>query len=497
MKRILSHILYIIVFLLILAAAFCAVFRLVERKESRQKNEEFFSLSKDIDVLLLGSSHVIDGINPVQLYEEHGICAYNLAGHGNVLPVSYWELRNALDYCSPSYVVIDVFMLEKDYHYVDRMGESDTDAARESSVSQLHEAIDFFPLSKTKLLALEDLLSTKELRREFIFDFIRYHGRWTELSASDVEDLVAMKNGNPTLGSEMQFVVEPNGETFDLIAPTEMNYAESAGKEYLRRMIELCGERGIQPILICVPFSGPPEYQQAVNSAQLIADEYHIPMINMNYVPDLIDYRCDLADPTHLNAHGAGKVTAYLGDTLSQVGVPDRRGSAQAAAWEEKVDPWHDTIRGAAVHPRDLYSELMALQFDDISSIVFINNNSIAFYDESMQAMIERLVGTAGIHAVPESHRSYCLIHDSKNDVYIETLGDVPIEDLHTSFGVVYFVSPEERYNLLTIGDDRTDNILDYVNNYRIDVQIFVFDNRNGEQIGHLCFDDAGFSIHP
>ena len=34
--------------------------------------------------------------------------------------------------------------------------------------------------------------------------------------------------------------------------------------------------------------------------------------------------------------------------------------------------------------------------------------------------MIETLVGTRGIEAVSEEHRSYCMVHDSKNDVYIE-----------------------------------------------------------------------------
>ena len=45
---------------------------------------------------------------------------------------------------------------------------------------------------------------------------------------------------------------------------------------------------------------------------------------------------------------------------------------------------------------------------------------------------------------------------------------------------------------MLTLGDDTETNLLDYYNTSDIDVQIFVFDNRNSELMAHLCFDDAG-----
>ncbi len=52
----------------LILAALAGAAKLTERKESRIKNGAFFETAGRIDVLLLGSSHVINGIDPVQLY---------------------------------------------------------------------------------------------------------------------------------------------------------------------------------------------------------------------------------------------------------------------------------------------------------------------------------------------------------------------------------------------------------------------------------------------
>ena len=77
-------------FLLLLAGCLYLADRLVERKDSREKNGDYFAAAPKADVLLLGSSHMINGINPAVLYENFGIASYNLGGHGNVLPVTHW-----------------------------------------------------------------------------------------------------------------------------------------------------------------------------------------------------------------------------------------------------------------------------------------------------------------------------------------------------------------------------------------------------------------------
>lgn len=87
---------FIIIFVLVGVAA-----KITERKDSRKKYQDFMELADQIDVLFLGSSHVLNGINPVQLYSEYGITSYNMGKPGGMVTESYWTLMNALDYCTP------------------------------------------------------------------------------------------------------------------------------------------------------------------------------------------------------------------------------------------------------------------------------------------------------------------------------------------------------------------------------------------------------------
>ncbi len=76
-------------------------------KDSEYKYADFFDRADQIDVLFIGSSHVINAINPAVLYGEYGITSYNMGGHGSIMQSTYWELIEALQYCNPKAVVVD------------------------------------------------------------------------------------------------------------------------------------------------------------------------------------------------------------------------------------------------------------------------------------------------------------------------------------------------------------------------------------------------------
>ena len=82
---------------------------IVENKSSLQKYTQFFEQEGDFDVLFLGSSKVINGVLPMELWNDYGIVSYNLGGHANTIPTSYWVLRNALEHTTPKCVVLDCF----------------------------------------------------------------------------------------------------------------------------------------------------------------------------------------------------------------------------------------------------------------------------------------------------------------------------------------------------------------------------------------------------
>ena len=68
------------VFLVLLVACILAAVVVVRRKESSYKYADFFDKAKEnqIDVLFMGSSHVINAVNPATLYRNYGYTSYNI-----------------------------------------------------------------------------------------------------------------------------------------------------------------------------------------------------------------------------------------------------------------------------------------------------------------------------------------------------------------------------------------------------------------------------------
>lgn len=84
---------------------------LMERKSSDVKYSDFFKQDEDFDVLFMGSSHVINAVYPMELWDDYGIVSYNFGGHANQMPTTYWVMENALEYTNPKVVVIDCCLL--------------------------------------------------------------------------------------------------------------------------------------------------------------------------------------------------------------------------------------------------------------------------------------------------------------------------------------------------------------------------------------------------
>lgn len=68
------------IFLMIFFACFFVVTIVLQRKDSRIKYADFFDEAKKdhIDVLFMGSSHVINGINPIELFKNYGYTSYDM-----------------------------------------------------------------------------------------------------------------------------------------------------------------------------------------------------------------------------------------------------------------------------------------------------------------------------------------------------------------------------------------------------------------------------------
>lgn len=312
-----------VLFVILLVSAAQKVFFLVERKDSMEKYQPFYDQKEPFDVLIIGTSHAINGIFPMDLWDDYGIVSYNFGGHDNQPATSYWVLQNALQYTKPKLVVLDVFGAAS-------QGKVSDD------LSYLHLSTDSMPLSRVKVEMLNDILPDYGNIYDFLFDFSLYHNRWNELARDDFFPEITKEKG-----AESRIRVA-SPEIYPLIEKDERFEEDSLGKEYIEKIIACCQENGIEVLLVNLPFPASGQKQRNANSIYPIAEKYGVRYVNYLYQEGIVNYQTDFYDEdAHLNPSGARKVTKDLGRILSEeYHMPDHRQDQEYAGWFEDYEEY-------------------------------------------------------------------------------------------------------------------------------------------------------------
>lgn len=347
---------------------------LMERKESDLKYTSFFKQEADFDVLFLGTSHVINGIFPMELWNDYGIVSYNFGGHGSRLATSYWVMENVFDYTSPQLIVVDCYMLSA----TDKIVPDFT-----------HTQFDAFPLSKTKVNAVIDLLedeteeeeteagNNEEVSQiELLWDYTIYHSRWSELEKEDFKLEFEKEKG-----AESRIAVRVPNEVTKIPVENKME-KDTISVVYLEKIIKDCQNRGIDVLLVYLPIPAGEKEQKEANQVYDIAEQYGVNYINFLDI-DIINEKTDYYDVIgHLNPSGAKKVTDYLGQYIMEhYSISDQRGNIAYSDWyidyadyaEYKIS----NLRG--IESLDNY--LMLLADKNYSIVIEVNNPIIWHYD--------------------------------------------------------------------------------------------------------------------
>lgn len=318
-------------------AALCACLlladRAMRRDDGQRKYGNFFAEEQGFDVLFMGTSRVLDGVQPMELWRDYGVTSYNMGNNSENLETTKWVLDIAMDTHTPKVALIDVY-------YIDRKV---TDAW---AYSFRHLFLDEIPLTKKKIECVKATLPESEWT-EFLMPFSLYHGRWEEILSGKTEEQVICRPF--AFGAELRAQREKPG--IDFVRTTEMNPEEMEGKDSLRKIAALCRERGVEPVFMAIPAPISEQEQMNVNSVQLIADELGVPFINMLDVEGLVDFDNDCYDALgHLNPDGASKVTAYLGAWLTEhFDLDDKRGDSAYAHWDKNLseyEAYRETVWG-------------------------------------------------------------------------------------------------------------------------------------------------------
>lgn len=448
MRKIVNNIVSIVLIVLLVAGGIIYLSQLTERKDSKNKFEDFYTRSEEYEVLFLGSSHVLNGIFPMELWREYGITSYNLAGHGNRMVMNYWVLRNALEYSKPKLVVVDTFML----------GRKD----KIESLEQLHISADHIPYNQLKLDMIDDLVEEKDRKKDFLFKFSTYHHRWNELTKEDFQ-----KENNVEKGAESRInvaIVEDN----IAVEKTERLEERTINMDYLDKIISLCNEKNIQLLFTYLPFPDSTGWRKESNTMEEIAKKKNINFLDYDTLNSIINRDIDFYDKdSHLNPSGAKKITSYIGDYIvKNYSIGDYREREEYLQWQEDYSEYYEYKLRLIKREEELKNTLMLLNDSEISyGIYFKPWNRIGEYP-----VLLNLLENMGLDYSQIPNEDYFFIKDkgNKQEYILKLFGTID-----TSFGEFSLFYNEDGH--LELSSSKADSMIITFS----DIAIVLFNNYN------------------
>lgn len=269
-------------------------------------------------VLFFGTSQGANGVNPLMLWDEAGIPAYNFCGVGQYIGTTYYVMKDVLDRRSPEVAVLDM--------------------------ESLIRPDDFLTISNKlySLPVIADLGIRFEMYRDIIGEepvymipFFRYHNRWKEITRND------SRREYYVLGCSYRAEVQSD---FGALPEEFLPEAEPVGEReaaYLEDILALAGERGVTLAPLDMPCYSSEENEAKTQWVREWAEEHGVPIFEGNR-PEAYEAcgltPADFCDDMHLNVSGQEKFSASLARWLSGTfGLDDLRGTQAGLLWEENI----------------------------------------------------------------------------------------------------------------------------------------------------------------
>lgn len=315
----------------------------------------------DIDMIVIGSSNSFCTVNPLVLYEEYGIAAYDFGSSSQPMNISQLYLKEALKRQKPKVAALEVAMMAGD-------------SINSKNEAGLRWGYTDIPLSVDKLKCIyQSVGSLDEEYFSYVFPIFRYHNRWKELSKIDYTYFYQDKTNYTKGYLETQSVTQQAVNLSDYHYEGEAWIGE-ANIACLDEMVQLCRKNNVELLL----FKSPKEnwHRYETEAVRKLADERGLRFIDYNELyhnGELeLDTTADFRDGDHLNDFGAKKVTSHMGAYLkANYELPDRREDADSNAWDEACDykrrtGWQDYM--AAANAEECFNQL--LEDDNLVIIV-------------------------------------------------------------------------------------------------------------------------------
>ena len=330
----------VIAFLLVLFLVLGRVYQVLSWKDGSggymTPVETFYGLEENVaDVIFLGSSHCYCSIINSQLWDDYGIAGYSLSISGQDIAASYYWLKEALKTQKPKVVCLEMFGATYHGYGVEGNLYRNTLPYHLSAdyLRMVRDMID----EKSGSIQTENNIVDEEDRSSFLAKWPIIHTRYKELQKQDFTgpDTLYIGFSAQIDGLRSSPITWTKDETELYTGDETMEMEE---EKWLRKIIELTREKGVELCLFLAPMSMTTQDQMRYNYVEELAEEEGIPFLNFFDMRDelKIDTEQDFLDWGHINYKGGEKVTAAIGKFIKEnYAIEDHRGDKRYELWEK------------------------------------------------------------------------------------------------------------------------------------------------------------------
>lgn len=385
----------------------------------------------DIDVVVVGSSNSFCTVNPLVLYEEYGIAAYDFGSSSQPMNISELYIKEALKRQKPKVIALEINMM---------VGDS----IHNGSEAGLRWGYTNIPLSVDKLKCIYQSVGKLDAEYfSYVFPIFRYHNRWKELSKTDYTYFGKDKTNYTKGYLETQSVAEYaiNMSDYDYEGETWIGEDNIV---CLDEIVQLCQKNNVELLLFKSPKENWHKYE--TNAIRALADERGLSFIDYNELYDNgeleLDVAADFRDSDHLNDFGAKKVTMHFGDYLkANYELPDRRADSALNSWDRACDykrrgEWQDFM--AAAKAEECFRQLL----EDENLVIIVTRTSSEKDSRIQQWVYQNRKMT--LHVQWEDNGIHHM-KIGKSELVLSKLGDV----YQTLIDGVEYYQPESKWNIV------------------------------------------------
>ena len=309
---------------------------------------EYYNEKKDHDIVMIGDCEIYENFSPVVLWEDYGINCYIRGSAQQLIWQSYYLMEETLRYEKPDVIVFNVLSMKYNEPQNEAYNRMTLDGMRWSS---------------SKINSIRASLTDEESMIEYLFPILRYHSRWSDLTAEDFKYIFTRDQVTHN-GYYMRVDVKGvNPEEVPAGKPmSQYQFGENA-YYYLDKMVELCRREGVELVLIKAPSLYPYWYDEWENQMETYANDNQLTYINYLELIDEVglDFLTDTYDMgLHLNLSGAEKLSRYFGQQMVDLyGLEDRRNESELVLdWETKIE-FYNSMRDDQYKELEQYGELI------------------------------------------------------------------------------------------------------------------------------------------